>query len=106
MTSRSVSAVSTGGSSVLIGQWTLSQQVVDPNHVGSCTRTILKFANDAWGYVQDGKFNQFPVSSYDMIDGNHVIVRTLPADEAFTVDDNNTIEGAELMTKCIYTRSS
>lgn len=95
-----------GGSSALIGQWTLSQQIVDPQHEGFvCTRTALTFAPNSWSYVQDGKVNQFPVSGYDMTSGKSVIVHTLPSEESFTVIENNTISGIELTTKCVYTRA-
>ena len=49
--------------------------------------------------------NQFPVSGYDMANGNEVIVRALPSEESFTDVDNHTISGIEFTTKCIFMRS-
>jgi hypothetical protein len=98
-------AANAGGSNVLIGQWHLSRQVVDPDYTGyDCTRSDLAFTANRFSWVVNGKLTVEPVSSYSPLGNNRVMVNMV-REEAFTVDDNNTIEVIEGMAKCIYTRT-
>ena len=91
---------------VLLGQWHLKQQVLNPNYeTDTCARTDLAFLPDRFGVAKGGQWSVQPVSGYDVSNPSHIFVHAVVATEGFMVTDQNTIWGIEGPTKCIYTRT-
>jgi len=97
-------AAASGATNVLIGQWVLKQQVINPDYgTYICDRKGLLFTPDKFGYDVRGHWWGLPVSSYDQSNPKHIFLRST-RDEAFTVVDHNTIQQVVGPTTCIYTR--